>query len=312
MTIHKQENPVFLTDTFYSINSSLAQALVVFNRYVRENWPDLNADLAWKYDHTMRVISISSKLLKQVAPVFCGTGGEEIFLGAALFHDIGRFIQFSLDDQKKKAMHTGGGHGPVGASVLEERIIPENPDLFTREQWEMIKALVKRHDTNFLSLETRRKAWNETKDNDRRGECDRNAFLLFGSLLRDADMVDNCANLYTEKWWERIRLGGFSGFDTTRREASDKLAENHRVNFGDESFSGSMKKIATVFNSYGSETLGDALLCLLATPSRLSFEVSKTMVRESPLLERVRKDIAQDDRTVRLYRFLKESLYRES
>lgn len=200
-------------------------------------------------------------------------------------------------------MHVGGGHGPAGAFVLEEKIIPENPDLYSADQWNMIKALVKRHDTNFLSLETRR---------DTPGECDRNAFLLLGSLLRDADMVDNSLNLYTEKWRERIRLNGFSGFDVARRGASEKLTGNFKTVFGESPFSGDMEKIAYLFNSYHSETLGDALLCLLATPARLSFGVSKTMVRESPLLERVGNDLAEDRNTRKLYLFLMRSLYEDA
>jgi len=83
-------------------NSAFGKALNIFNRYVRENYPVFNADLAWKYDHTLRVVSICSQLLKQAVSVFCGTGGEEILLGAALFHDIGRFVQFSKDNAGKK------------------------------------------------------------------------------------------------------------------------------------------------------------------------------------------------------------------
>lgn len=96
------EQSVFLSGVDVSGSPAFGKALNIFNRYVRENYPVFNADLAWKYDHTLRVVSICSQLLKQAVSVFCGTGGEEILLGAALFHDIGRFVQFSKDNAEKK------------------------------------------------------------------------------------------------------------------------------------------------------------------------------------------------------------------
>lgn len=139
-------------------NSSRAvrDAKAAFDKTTHENWKEWNSDLEWKYNHTLRVTVLCSQLLAETNSIFCGTGGEETLLGATIFHDLGRFEQFSPDknESEKIKLWRKSGHGLVGANMLRDVVIPRFPHIFSEGQWAMIEALVKRHDTSFISANT--------------------------------------------------------------------------------------------------------------------------------------------------------------
>lgn len=273
-----------------------------------------NPDVDWKLKHTRGVVSAAERIFAAVSDEYRKRSGTEIapedperivFL-SALFHDIGRFVQFSSNPELAASVR-GVGHGETGKKIIEslrgEKIFRSVPE----REFALLLSLVARHDANFLSLETEPAMYDEnSKRRDRRSGTGfgRRVFLFFADLLRDADMTENCATLYGPAWKRRIETGGYARFDHENGSVSDDLYER----FASLRKTASRRELAAVFDAYRAKTMGDAASCLYAAPLfRFAFAPSRRFAFESDLEEKTENLLSRDKRTSEIFEFLKSA-----
>lgn len=262
-----------------------------FNKYVFGDgrFSLCDPDTEWKYSHVMRTTRVASDLLRAVLPHLRGTRTEEVLIGAALLHDIGRFCP------EGAGMERGGDisyeHGTLGAKILETEFFPSCSRYNFLEEQEIIFA-VSVHDKQDVSPFLA----------DFPAGLDTTKLWTLSELIRDADRTDNFRTFFSPYWWDRIRSGTPTPFDVAYNSVSDDLwgrfrvfkdcPENSRKTSGRRAFTGALSEC---FDAGKAKTLGDALVSSLASPLASVFAVSADACRNDPNFGNIIRQINKED-----------------
>lgn len=183
----------------------MEEFIILFTKYIKENYDTDNTLILDKYYHSLRVANIMMDLAKRK-----GLSDYEISIAfvIGLFHDLGRFYEV----KKNKIFHNRSlDHGSYSNKILYNDNFISEFDFSRDEQIDLIirKAL---YYHNKLSIDNRVKKEKEE---------------LFVKLLRDADKLDIVDN--------RIKIGNLLFKDNPtgyviRNFMNDQAIELHFVN----------------------------------------------------------------------------------
>lgn len=184
-----------------------------FQDYVRSFYssdPHIQKNIRLKEEHTWRVVDNSVRLAEALQ---LDTYSRHLAYAIGLFHDIGRFQQFSVYRTYRDGKSEN--HARMGLKILEETGLLNTLEA---EEWELIEKAISYHNVcNLPSEESER-------------------VLLFSKLIRDADKLDSLGVIihYFENRHREVNeaVEDYPDLPEYSQELVEDILHNRNISYG--------------------------------------------------------------------------------
>lgn len=260
----------------------------------------------WRMGHVERTASLCFRLGRKLPLHGRCSPEEDVLVASALLHDIGRLDSLAkggdAGDEAVSEMRDGRcllpagvciGHGKLGAELVAGELSNEGFfDEFAQKEIEAMAFIVGYHDIQ-TGFETLMRA---SKYPDGEARFSRSFPSL--SLVRDADIVESIVNpLSEEKWWVDEQVDR-TKYDPNNNAVSGELFERTRVAASQDRRRFPDRELTVaIFDDSPSVCLGDFLIRMLASASKLVFTDSLYELRRSGVYEKYENLLSTDKKT---------------